>query len=132
MPDIHENVTFKALGAVIATGADADYTNRDAIGALFFLEITAVAGTTPTLDIKIQAKDPTSGQYHDIVGATFAQKTGVSRDMLIIYPSLSEVANKKVSFRLPRIFRFYWTIGGTASPSFTFSIGATLLRGTPL
>ena len=131
MPDINENVTMVGLAAVVATGSGADYINADALGALFFLEITLVAGTTPTLDIKLQAKDPTSGQYQDIPGAAFAQKTAAGRDMLAIYPSLIETANKKVSFRLPRVFRFYWTLGGT-TPSFTFSIGASLLRGTPL
>ena len=62
MPDINENVTMVGLAAVTATGAGADYTNPDALGALFFLEITAASGTTPTLDIKLQAKDPTSGR----------------------------------------------------------------------
>lgn len=45
---------------------------------IFFWRISAVAGTTPIADCKLQAKDVASGQAIDIDGGAFAQKTGAS------------------------------------------------------
>ncbi len=74
----------------------------------------ASAGTNPTLDIKLQGSDTQGGTYADISGAAFTQVTSTaSQQTLVISKSES-----------PRWLRIVYTIGGTNSPSFTFSVNA--------
>lgn len=71
------------------------------------LNVGAAAGTTPTLNVKIQ-DSPDNVTFTDVSGAAFAQQTGAA------------VAD--LFFRTPnRYARAVATIGGTA-PSFTFSV----------
>jgi len=79
--------------------------------ALFFLDVTAVSGTGPTLDVAIKTRDPVSKKWFTI--ATFTQFTAVGKEMI------------KVSDGLGERIAVEWTIGGT-SPSFTFSVGAVM------
>lgn len=106
--------------------ANADGANRFAKGARVFLDVTAASGTTPTLDVKIQARDEASGQYVDVPGAVFTQKTAASTDMLEVYPGIGAVANSKVSGSFPRTWRVVAAIGGT-TPSFTFTVMVDLM-----
>lgn len=72
------------------------------------LDVTAAAGTGPTLDVVIE--DTLDGINWNTV-ATFAQKTAAGREVLNVTAPFSD--------RL----RVRWTVGGTA-PSFTFSVTA--------
>jgi len=81
--------------------------------AVFVLDITAVSGTTPTLDVSIKGRDPVSGKWITI--GSFPQQTGVNTVELDI---------TRLKYR--RIAAFY-TIGGT-TPSFMFSLGMVLKR----
>ena len=113
------------LAAKTAT-FNIDVDNLHAKGAIFFLEITAKAGTTPTLDIKLQYRDVTSGAFVDIPLAIFAQKVAEASDVLTIYPGIAVIANESVSGVIPKNYRVVCTIGGT-TPSFTFSLTADYL-----
>lgn len=73
------------------------------------LEVTAVGGTTPTLDVLIE--DTLDGVSWNTIG-TFSQKTAAAREVINITTPFAD-----------RI-RVRWTIGGTAGPSFTFSVVA--------
>ena len=98
-------------------------------GARFFLSVTAKAGTNPTLNIKIQAQNPlVPANFHDIVGAAFAEKTAEATDFLTLYPGMTASANLIISEVLGGPFRVVATIGGTATPTFTFSLCAVLLH----
>ena len=133
MPTI-EKAIYNALESTVqaSVAQTATYNGADQIipptvrGVRIFLDITAVSGTIPTLDIKVQMKDKESGKYFDLTGATFAQKTTTGQDELIIYPSITEVANRAVDEVIPKTWRVVGTITGT-TPSFTHSIGATYL-----
>lgn len=92
-------------------------------GLCVFLNITAVSGTSPTLEVKLQAYNPAANSWDDITGAVFATKTAAGQDMLCVYPGIAEVANKKVSTRVTPIWRVSATVNGT-SPSFTFRVMA--------
>jgi hypothetical protein len=117
-----------ASAARTVTGNSSDInTVPGAVGVIFTLDITAVSGTTPTLDVKIQGKDPNTGDYVDLPSAAFAQKTGAGQDTLNIRPGIAETANRSVSDVIPRTYRIVWTIGGT-TPSFTFSVGASYTK----
>lgn len=95
-------------------------------GVHLVLDITASSGTDETLDVKLQRKDQLSGEWVDLTGGAFAQKTGTGTDDLVIYPGIAETANRSVSDVLTARWRAVATVGGT-SPSFTFSLGGTYL-----
>lgn len=118
--------TIEASAARTATANGTTITNASGRGAMFYVNVTAASGTTPTLVVQLQVQDPVSLSWIDISGAATAAITGTGLSMLTVAPGISEAANTKVSQGLPRTYRFRWTIGGT-SPSFTFSIGAQYL-----
>lgn len=70
------------------------------------LDVTAAAGTTPTLNVVIE--DTLDGTTWNAVG-TFAQRVAAGREVVNVTTPFSD--------RL----RARWTVGGTA-PSFTFSV----------
>lgn len=95
-----------------ASGAETTDTNSgktetgDKRTAALILDVTAVSGTNPTLDVTVQtSKDGVNNWY---TAGTFAQKTGV--------------AAERKTFVLDRFVRVSWAITGTATPTFTFSI----------
>jgi hypothetical protein len=69
------------------------------------LDVTAVSGTTPTLDCVVE--DTHDGVSWNTIG-TFTQKTAVAREVINVTTPFTD-----------RV-RVRWTIGGT-TPSFTFS-----------
>lgn len=70
------------------------------------LEVTAAAGTSPTLDVVVE--DTLDGANWNVVG-TFAQKVGTGREVINLSTPFAD--------RL----RVRWTVAGT-SPSFTFAV----------
>ncbi len=122
--DANNDVTVIASAARTATVNSEDQENRGARGVRLFLNVSAASGTTPTLDVKVQVKDPISDAFIDLPGAAFAQKTSASGlDELTIYPGVTVAANRAVSQPLSQRWRVVATIGGT-TPSFTFSVAA--------
>lgn len=105
----------------------AEQKNNFALGVVLFLDITAAAGTTPTLDVKLQMKDPVANEWHDIPGASFAQKTGTGQDTLMLFPGIAETANREVSVVLPPDWRVVATHGADADETFTFSVSGFYL-----
>lgn len=103
------------------------FGTSDFTGAIFFLDIPARSGTTPTLDIKFQYKDPISGNFVDMPGCSFAQKNAVGSDTLTIYPGVVATANRSVPLALGDEVNMVYTIGGT-TPNFTFSVSMDELR----
>lgn len=120
-------VSVEASSAKTASGnSAAAITNASGSGAIFFINVSAVSGTTPTLAVRVQVQDPVSLSWVDVPGAVTASITATSLVMLTVAPGLVEAINSKVSFPLPRTYRLAWTIGGT-TPSFTFSVGAAYI-----
>jgi hypothetical protein len=119
-------VTIEASAARTATANGTTITNASGRGAMFYINVTAATGTTPTLVVQLQVQDPVSLNFIDVVPAATPSITATGLTMLTVCPGISEAANSRVAQGLPRTFRFRWTIGGT-TPSFTFSIGAQYL-----
>lgn len=71
------------------------------------LNVTAFSGTSPTLDVVIE--DTLDGTNWNTVG-TFAQKVAAVREVINITTPFSDT------------LRVRWTIGGTATPTFTFAV----------
>ena len=122
--------------ASAAEGGSANGNLRTSVnirGIIALLDITAVSGTSPTMDLKpnlysaLNAAFDGDGQsYTDSAGNAiqFVQKIGTGNDHMVIYPGIAEKltgVGRRYSTIIPRSRRWYWTIGGT-SPSFTFEL----------
>lgn len=104
--------------AKTATGNGLTVTkSQDAEEALVVLQIGAVTGTTPTLDVKMQ-DSPDNSVWTDITGATMAQKTASHANKIYV----GRVNWKHKAKHLRAVF----TIGGT-TPSFT--VAAAIIQG---
>jgi hypothetical protein len=97
-----------ANGDTYATPLAVDYGSV----ITFFLDVTAVSGTTPTLDLYIDIQDPVSGKW--VNQDKFPQVTATGTYALSVY-----VRSNRYAVR--------WVLGGT-TPSFTFSVGAVIIK----
>jgi len=114
-----------ASAARIVSGNSEDFTNPNAKGGIFVLDLTAFSGTGPTVQLIVEGKDPVSGGYYPIL--TSAVIAGaVAKTVFRVYPLLVAVANLTVQDMLPRTWRLRWVIAGT-TPSLTFSVGSILI-----
>ena len=123
----NRTVTIRASSALSATGATAPVASHGARGIIIYMEVTAVSGTSPTLDCKVQGYDALGDVWHDITGAVFAQKTGAGSDYLTVYPGIGETANEAVSDVIPALIRVHSTLGGSSSPTVTFTLGGVFI-----
>lgn len=100
------DVTLHASAARTAngTGPVVEVAEYDTLRLL--LDVTAAAGTSPTLGVEIQTSFDGTTDWRSL--GSFAQKVGVSSE-------------RKSFSGADRFVRASYTIGGT-SPSFTFSI----------
>lgn len=89
------------------SGSSVDHGSSTSNGAVATLHVTAVSGTSPTLDVTIQ-HSPDNSTWADLV--SFSQATA---------PSSERVA---VSGSVDRYVRESRTIGGTNTPSFTYAV----------
>jgi len=100
-------------GAETATGNSADVDVSKWTSAIFYLDVTAASGASPTLDVTIRGYDPVGNDYYTIV--TFTQRVGTGTERIAL------------ALLLDHTIDALWTIGGT-TPSFTFSLNAVLKR----
>lgn len=97
---------------VTGTGVDVGSTNLD--DAMAVLDVGTVSGTTPTLDVTIQASGTVGGTYTTI--STFGQVTA-STKLGAVSVSLEGLAGSVDR----RFVRAVGTIAGT-TPSFAFGV----------
>lgn len=114
---------IKALVTIRPQAATASVNGSgvDTLGynsAAFILEVGAVSGTTPTLDVKIQESDD-NATFTDVAGATFTQVTASNNSQILRVEGLG--TDRK------RYLRAVATIGG-GTPSVTFAVVALLGR----
>jgi hypothetical protein len=96
-------------------------------GVRLFLKVTATAGTTPTLDVKLQEYNHEADTWIDITGAAFAQQTGAAELDLVVYPAVTVVANRAVSTVMPRTWRAVATLGADADETATYSLSGNYI-----
>jgi len=96
-------------GTVTSSGntSDIDLSNYSAVE--LELKVTSVSGTSPTLDVYVEGKFETTGDYKTLASQTGITGTGVW--FFTINPLI---------FRYVRI---RWVVGGT-SPSFVITVAA--------
>jgi len=102
------SATYTTNGDSSATPLDTSY---DSV-VVFFLDVTAVSGTSPTLDLYIDIRDPASGKW-------------VNQDK---FPTVSAITTLALALPVRSTkYRVRWVLGGT-SPSFTFSVGVVIVK----
>jgi len=76
--------------------------------AVLYLDVTAVTGTLPTLNVTVNAKDPVSGGLFLL--DTFPEKTAANfeRRVIAVIPD--------------RLIEVSMVVGGTATPTVTFTL----------
>jgi Flp pilus assembly protein TadG len=121
-------IAVKASGAVGAAGGNSStYTNRDCRGITVFVKNTAGSGSSPTITVKLQ-ENVTGAGWVDVAGATTAAIAAGTpgTTQFTVYPGMTVGSNTGVSRPLGRTWRLAWAIGGTATPTGTFSVDALL------
>ena len=133
MPNNHVTIFSSSARGSGANNSNT-ITNHNSKGGMFWLEVTAVSGTSPTLDVKLQGYDQDGADWVDLddnvagTGAyAFAQKTGASKDQLTVYPGLTASGNAVCTGILPNQFRAVATVGGSSTPTVTFTLGVDLI-----
>lgn len=124
VPDGNYAYRLAPSAAITADGQTNDQLNAKGRGVVILANITALAGTSPTITFIVEGKDPVSGNYYTILTSAALAVTGLTA--LTVYPGATAAANVTVSLPLARTFRVRWTVGGT-TPSVTVSLGAILL-----
>lgn len=103
-------ITLQSSTARTATGQTTGQTDfQDIARAAFYIDCTAVSGTSPTLDVTVQEFDALGSDWYTV--GTFAQLTTTGNERIAVDPLHGDQ------------IRIQYTITGT-SPSFTFSVGA--------
>ena len=113
-------LTFTALSTSV-NGDDLD--NLSSSSGNMIVDITAITGTSPTLTVTLQGKDPASGKYYDIIASAALTATGTT--MIKIMPGGQIAANTSANNGIPKVFRVIAAAGGT-TPSITGTVGINL------
>ncbi len=97
-------------GIITASGDNSATPLRTKHGkeAIIFLDITAVSGTNPTLDLTLKVYNSGAEKWHTL--ATFDQKTSTGTDVGYIEYAIGEE------------MAIFYTLGGTDTPKFTITI----------
>jgi hypothetical protein len=115
-------LTLAAQGA--GTVTSPAQSNQQAAGIKVIIDITAITGTSPTLTVTIEGRDPVSGKTYPILVS--AALNAVATTVLTIFPGIAVTANVSASDHLPLNFDVKAVVAGTG-PSVTATISATLL-----
>ena len=106
---------------VTTSGTSREYREFGSFNrAIFYLDVTAASGTTPSLTVAIQVQDPVSLKWSQVFA--FAAQTAATGGTPIT-PITQELYGLN--------YRASWTVSGT-TPSFTFSCGAVAGSEEPL
>jgi hypothetical protein len=111
--------TLDASAARTTSASGATYNLVAGSGVIVTCNVSVVTGTSPTLALRLQVADVTSGIFVDLPGTNMVARTAVGTFLTVIHPGLT-VGPEVLNMAIPRNFRLAWTIGGT-TPSFTFS-----------
>lgn len=123
---MRDETVFASAARTASANSDDFDLPYDAAGVLLFLNVSAASGTTPTLDVKLQTKDPISGSYLDIPGAAFTQKTtAAGLSTLTVHP-FATASPGVIAQALGRTLRVATTVAGT-TPSFTYSVAVNYI-----
>ena len=114
---LSHNETMFSGTATSSSNTQADpIVTKYAQEAIFYLDVTAVSGTNPTLDVTINVYDSVTDKWYLL--ATFDQVTSVLADV------------GYVQYGLDKNISCSYAIGGTNTPTFTFEVVVNLKEPT--
>jgi hypothetical protein len=114
---------FPSASRAAATYNSSELANNNARGVVLYISTTNM-GAAGTLVVKVQSKNPVTGNFVDIPGAVTASITTVQESTLTVYPGAAESANVDISDPLGQSWRVVATVGANA---IIFSIGGVYL-----
>lgn len=117
-------IPLTSAGAGTTTGPDV--SSGFGRGILIFVNITAIAGTSPTLTVTLQGKDPVSGVYYTILASSALTATGMT--VMKVYPGLTAAANTVANDRIPPDFNIKAVVGGSGALSVTATISYAIVE----
>lgn len=103
-----------------ATVNSPDQLNYNYRGAHIIINVVTV--TSGTYTPHIQAKDPISGLYYDLLVGTAISASGVT--VLKVYPGIATLSNGSASDILPSVWRVQ--LIGASTPSMVLSVWSDL------
>jgi hypothetical protein len=118
----HVQKTLLASAARTATVNTADQRNRQHLGVRVHIDVTA-ASATPSVVFTIQGKDTITGDYYTLLASAAVTATGDT--FLLIYPTVTAVANAAANNVLPASWRVNCVHGD--ADSITYTVTAELL-----
>jgi hypothetical protein len=129
-----QNADLGALMTITAQGAgtfNTDVQKNDGCdAAIITVDVTAISGTTPSLQVLLQGYDGASGKFYTI--QQIAAMTTVSTNTILLCEgatvAMTGAGNAFFSGILPARWRISVVITGTA-PSVTATIGASVIEG---
>lgn len=123
---LRNNVEGIALASAVrnSTTNSPDIVNYNHKGIAVILNVTSASGTGG-LQIRVQAKDPVSGNYVTGINPPPTAVTTVTTTMIEVYPGISSPNFNGYSYALPRTFRI--SITHVDSSNYTYSVGYCLL-----
>ncbi|HLY75527.1 MAG TPA: hypothetical protein VKU80_15510 [Planctomycetota bacterium] len=127
--ELNGNGTVQAsttvTSAVTTTGST--FYNYHFRGIVLTVYTTTLTGTSSTLTVTVQTKDPLSGNWVALPGCATAAINSVTVTMLVCYPGINVSANSTVSTILPYQWRIVSTAGGTPT-NVTWTVGGQFLQ----
>lgn len=90
-----------------------DISAYDGPAHLILQSSAATAGTSPTLNVKLQHSDSVSSNFEDVAGVAFTQVTDAA--------DLTQMLTVQIG-QLKKYVRCVGTIGGTNTPTFGFGV----------
>jgi hypothetical protein len=113
---VYTQQIFSGTVGVSGNSRSTSISTRHAKEAVIYLDITAVSGTNPTLDVTLKLYDTLSENWFLL--ATFSQQSTVTTDL------------GALGYGLGERMAIDYVVGGTDTPTFTFSVNATFKEHT--
>lgn len=115
-------ITLQPMADITSTTTGTGVNVQEYVGeAVFLVAAKNVAGTNPTLDVKLQESDDDS-TYTDVTGGAFTQVTEAGTKAAKQYKLNINIDGAK------KYIRTVATIGGTSSPQFLVYATGLLLK----
>ena len=121
---INSTSSLVALSAAAAaTYTSDDQLNENSKGVRVFFDVTTA--TAASVVLTIQAKDPVSGKYVDLLSSAAVTSTGTTA--YTVYPGVTVASNVALSAPLGRTWRVKVVVSDNAgTAAVTGTVGATL------
>jgi hypothetical protein len=120
-------VTWTTANTTTSITQSSNQTNYNWRGAIFYLTITAVAGTSANVQLTVNNIDPVSGKYNPILVTAATTTNTAQEQMYMVYPGITSTANVNVGLLLSRTWCANITCTGTGTNTTTGRLTATMM-----